>query len=116
MNSIEELEKDIEKFKSNMNDVDNLKEKLSVANSLFRKNLENSEEFEKKMNVNIETVVRVLSTKMSDVSKELVEENKKLESELNILNVKFETIKKLSVSILILNIILMILIFFVLIL
>lgn len=116
MNSIEELEKDIEKFKSNMNDVDNLKEKLSVANSLFRKNLENSEEFEKKMNVNIETVVRVLSTKMSDVSKELVEENKKLESELNILNIKFETIKKLSVSILILNIILMILIFFVLIL
>lgn len=120
MNDIEELEKNIEKFKENMNDIDNLKDKLDMSNLLFQKNLDNSEKMEKEIHENIEKIHKELSAKISDGNKEVLDNfksiNKSTKEELNKLTEKFNSFKKLNISLLIIDIVLTLIILFVIIL
>ena len=56
MNDIEELEKNIDKFKKNMNGIDSLKNKLEISNTLFQTNLKHSENIESKINEIIKNI------------------------------------------------------------
>ena len=83
MYDINELEQNIDKFKRNMNDVDNIKTKLDVTIKLFEENLEKNKELKKDLLEKHTQLKEGLLEKIDSSNMMLLEKNKKTDKELN---------------------------------